>query len=201
LRLYDRDTTDTRDGGSIWARKLGHNYVARAFQYAHEADPKALLFYNDYGHENSPAKLDAILNLVDDFKRQGIPIHGLGLQMHLSLSTPDSAIETALRRCTATGLLIHISELDIAVSNWKKNASLQYTDSLQKRQAEKFRFVAEAYRKIVPEKQRYGITFWNVGDGDSWLRSFIQSNEWPLLFDESYERKPAYDEFKRGLVD
>jgi endo-1,4-beta-xylanase len=197
LRVANRSTTE--DDGSIWARKLGPDYVARAFRYAREADPNVLLFYNDYGQENNPAKLRAILNLVADFKRRGVPIDGLGLQMHLSLSTSNDAIADAIRQTAGTGLLVHLSELDIAVSNWKKDPQLTYTEALQQAQAEKYRFVAQQYKRLVPPAQQFGITFWNVGDADSWLRSFIQPNEWPLPFDDAYQKKRAYHGFLQGL--
>jgi endo-1,4-beta-xylanase len=199
LRVANRSTTE--EDGSIWARKLGPDYVARAFRYAREADPDVLLFYNDYGQENHPAKLRAILNLVADFKRRGVPIDGLGLQMHLSLTTNNDGIADAIRQTAATGLLVHLSELDIAVSSWKKDPKLTYTEALQQAQAEKYRFVAQQYKRLVPQAQQFGITFWNVGDADSWLRSFIQPNEWPLPFDDAYQKKRAYDGFLQGVKD
>lgn len=184
---------------SIWAAKLGNDYVARAFQYAAAADPNALLFYNDYGQESNPAKTQAIVAMVADFKKRGIPIHGLGLQMHIGIGNDIAGIETALKTLAATGLKIHLSELDINMSNFQKNPNLKYTDALAQQQREKYRLVAQAYRRLVPAAQQYGITNWNVGDGDSWIRQLIQPNDWPLPFDEGYLRKPAYFGFIEGL--
>lgn len=196
-----RDNGTLRNGfdtdNSIWAAKLGPDYIARAFRYAAAADPNAVLFYNDYGQEGNPAKTAAIVSLVNDFKKRGIPIHGIGLQMHISLSTNIAGVETALKELTATGLKIHLSELDVNMSNFQKNPALRYSDALAQQQREKYRQVVSAYKKLVPAAQQFGITNWNVGDGDSWIRQLIQPNDWPLPFDEGYARKPAWF----GMID
>lgn len=184
---------------SIWAEKLGADYLARMYQYASEADPNVLLFYNDYGQESSPAKTKAILDMVADFKKRGIPIHGLGLQMHVGLNTNITAIENVIRAYAETGLKVHISELDVAISNYQKNSSLKFTETLSQQQREQYRQIVAAYRRLVPPAQQFGITTWNVGDADSWLRRFIQPNEWPLPFNENYLRKPAYFGMMEGL--
>jgi len=183
---------------TFWRNHLGEDYIARAFEYAHEADPNALLFYNDYGQESNPAKLKAILAMVTDFKRRGIPIHGLGLQMHIGINTKDSGIAEAIKQMAATGLLVHISELDIKV-NQKKDTAIIYTDSLKALQCRKFAFVVEQYKKLVPKKQQYGITFWNVGDGDSWIVKWEKIKDWPLLFDVNYRKKACYGYFYDAL--
>jgi endo-1,4-beta-xylanase len=193
------DSGNMRVAESIWAKKLGKDYIARAFKYANEADPAALLFYNDYGQEYSVNKLQGILNMVADFKKRGIPIHGLGLQMHLGLNASDNGLLTAISEYGKTGLKIHFSELDINLTNGTKNASLTLTPALQALQKAKYKTVAEYYQKIIDPKQQFGITTWNVGDADSWLRNTIQKNEYPLLFDENYKRKPAYYGFIEGL--
>ncbi len=107
---------NTGEGGSIWRRHLGRDYVARCFQYARAADPKALLFYNDFGQETNPAKLKAMLDMVADFKKRNIPIDGLGLQMHINLNTPNDGIYNTIQACAQTGLKVHISELDVAIN-------------------------------------------------------------------------------------
>jgi endo-1,4-beta-xylanase len=193
-----RNTEPKPEDGSIWAQKLGIGYLARAFKYAHEADPDALLFYNEYGQESKPAKIQATLNMLADFKRQGVPIHGLGLQFHMGISQSEAGISNAIKQYAATGLLVHISELDILVSDWQKNSSLVYTDALQQRHRDKFKFVAQTYKQLVPKAQQYGITTWNIGDGDSWIPK-MGYTDWPLLFDKNYERKKTYYGFSEGL--
>lgn len=185
--------------GSIWSTKLGNDYIARAFQYAAEADPKALLFYNDYGQEYSPSKLRAIISLITDLQKRKIPIHGVGLQFHININSDIAGIESALTQLAATGLKIHISELDVNFSNFQKNASITFSDANSMAQKKIYKQVMKSYRKLVPPAQQFGITCWNVGDADSWLRSAIQQNEWPLPFDDNYLRKPAYFGIIEGL--
>lgn len=189
----------TRKSDKIyWYNHLGADYIAHAFQYAHEADPSTLLFYNDYNQESSATKLKAIIAMVTDFKQRGIPIHGLGLQMHINIKTKNEGIITALKEVAKTGLLIHISELDISV-NRHNDSTLVYNDSLKALQSEKFAFVVEQYKKLIPKKQQYGITCWNVGDADSWLVKWHKAKDWPLLFDNNYQRKECYTSFYNSL--
>ncbi|MFD2934760.1 endo-1,4-beta-xylanase [Spirosoma flavum] len=177
---------------------LGHDYVARMFQYAHKADPDARLFYNDYGQETRPAKLAAIVNMAADFKRRGVPIHGLGLQMHISINTPNEGIEKAIQKLAETGLLIHISELDIAVNPGKKKDFLM-TQELLEKQYHKYKFVVSTYKKLVPASQQFGITLWGVDDGTSWIPSFCQCEDAALPFDANFGKKRAYQGFLDGL--
>jgi endo-1,4-beta-xylanase len=200
LRVNDRNTSDNFDDGCIWARHLGRDYIAHAFRYAHEADPSALLFYNDYGQEWNDRKTDSIVAMVNDFKSRNIPIHGLGLQMHTDINASGNGISKAIQKLAATGLLIHISELDISV-NPSNNPSATFTTALSQQQADRYAFIVRQYKQLVPAGQQYGITTWNVTDGDSWIRSFLKRKDWPLLFDEQYNRKPAYASFRKALMD
>jgi endo-1,4-beta-xylanase len=177
---------------------LGDDYVARMFQYAHQADPNARLFYNDYGQETRPAKLDAIVNMANDFKRRGVPIHGLGLQMHISIDTPNEGIENAIRKSAETGLLIHISELDIAMNPGKKKDFAETPELLEK-QYQQYKFVVSTYKKVVPPSQQYGITLWGVDDGTSWIPGFCQCLDAALPFDANFGKKRAYQGFLDGL--
>jgi len=187
--------------GSIWARHLGKDYIARAFQYAHEADPDALLFLNDFDlqYAKFQKKIDAVVNLAKDFKKRGIPIHGLGMQMHIGISASNEEIASGMRQLAATGLLVHISEISILVSDWKRDTSLVFTDELKKRQSDKYHFIAGAYKKSVPPGQRYGITLWGVSDANSWIMPMFKLRDWPLIFDSLYRKKPAYTGFLNGL--
>ena len=183
---------------SLWRQKLGPDYLARAFQYARQADPDVLLFYNDFGQESHPAKTKATLDMVTDFRRRGVPIDGLGLQMHIGVSQSNDGIRQVIQQFAGSGLRVHISELDILASDWKKDSTLRYTEALQTKQADKYRFIAETYKTLVPRPQQYGITTWNVGDGDSWITKQGYT-DWPLLFDREYKRKKTYYAFAEGL--
>ena len=183
---------------TIWLTHLGPDYVARAFQYAREADPAVKLFYNEYGHEYSPKRLAATLALAADFKRRGIPLDGLGLQMHTNIGQSDASIENAIRQVAATGLLVHISELDVRVNQGKK-ADYVITDTDAQKQRQKFTALVRAYRTLVPKAQQYGITTWNISDADSWIPTHCSCADFPLPFDKQYAKKPAYDGLLEGL--
>ncbi|QIL41597.1 endo-1,4-beta-xylanase [Pedobacter sp. HDW13] len=180
---------------TIWLQKLGADYISRAFQYAHEADPDALLFYNDYGHEYSSTKRTAILNLVNGLKSKGIPIDGIGLQMHTNVTQTDANLTAAITTAAATGLKVHISEIDISL-NSGDTPGASYTAALGEQQAAKYKTIVKAYNAI-PKNQQFGITQWNVTDGDSWIPLFYKRADWPLPFDAQYQRKAAY----QGILD
>jgi len=182
---------------SLWADHIP-DYIAKSFQWAHESDPDAILFYNDYGQDGKPKKMKAILDLVAELKRRGIPIHGLGLQMHINVDSKRNELQEVLDKSVATGLKIHLSELDIAV-NPKNNPDFVYEEKAAKAQSELFNYIFKSYAEI-PTKQQYGITFWNISDKDSWLRGYFKRpKEFPLLFDDNYAKKPAYTELINSL--
>jgi endo-1,4-beta-xylanase len=175
---------------TIWSKNIP-DYIAKSFQWAHEADPNAILFYNDFGQDGKPKKMQAILDMVRDLQARHIPIHGLGLQMHININAKNEDIQGVIEQSTATGLAIHFSELDVAV-NPQNDSTFVYDDATKSSQAEKLKLVFQAYRAI-PKKQQYGITFWNIGDRDSWLRGYFKRpKEYPLLFDDQYNRKAIY---------
>ncbi len=196
-------------GGNIrktmWYNVLGKDYIAKAFTYAHEADPNAILFYNDFNIERDTLKLNATLKLVNELKNQAVPIHGIGFQMHIRMDIPDETIAYALKKAAATGLQIHLSEVDI-IFNKHDDTRLggiqiydEITDKMKAAQAEKYKNLVLMYRKIVPKEQQYGITFWDFTDRDSWINGFFNLNDWPTLYDENLEPKPAYFGFLEGL--
>lgn len=174
-----------------WGKYLKSGYIARAFSYAHAADPKALLFYNDYDLEIHPAKLDAVVKMAKKLKEEGVPLNGIGTQMHISIYTPDKGIDNAFRKLASTGLLIRISEMDIKV-NPSNDPDFVLTKALEEDQAEKCRYVLQSFFKYIPAKQRYGITFWNVGTKDSWITIGGHRKGSPCLFDNLYQPKPMY---------
>ncbi|TAN19120.1 MAG: hypothetical protein EPN37_04160 [Chitinophagaceae bacterium] len=188
---YLRVTGPERTDYLYWGKYLGKEYIARAFQYAHSADPGALLFYNDYDLEIDPTKLQAVVNLINHLQAEKIPINGIGTQMHISIYTPDKGIDNMFRKLASTGLLIRISELDIKV-NPSDHPDFVMTKKLAEEQAEKCRYVLQSFFKYVPVKQRYGITFWNLGTKDSWLTRGMHRKGSPALFDGSYHPKPMY---------
>lgn len=201
LRAWDVVNEAFDEDGSlretIWKQHLGASYIEKAFRYAHAADPDALLFLNDYNLALSPRKRRAMFDLVKDFQRRGVPIHGIGLQMHISLSFPsDAEIGDCLKDASQLGLPIHLSELDISVNPLARN--ITFDENLAQRQARKGAYVLSAYQK-VPAALQYGITFWGLSDRDSWIPSYFGRDDYPLLFDRDYQTKPMYCQFKALL--
>ena len=190
---------------TIWLDNIGPGYLAAAFRAAHAADPNADLYYNDFNISGIPAKLSAVLDLVDQFQNDPnpVPIHGIGFQMHISLTWPDiNQIRDSFALAVATGLKIKITELDIAVNTDRSRNPLfltEFTASVAVQQQERYEAIVVAYMDEVPEAQRGGITVWGITDLDNWLRRY-NALEWPLLFDDDLEPKPALQGFADGLT-
>jgi endo-1,4-beta-xylanase len=181
-----------------WAPVLGRSYIANAFRYANAADPAALLFLNDYNLESSTQKLDSFIAMINELKGQSVPIHGVATQMHISINTSNAAIDNMFIKLAATGLKVHVSELDIRI-NPNNSSPFTATDDLLTQQAAKYKYVVDSYNANVPAAQRYGITVWNVTDADSWIVTSLGRMDFPTLFNSSYQKKLAYTSFKQGL--
>ncbi|MBT5922295.1 MAG: glycosyl hydrolase family 10 [Cellvibrionales bacterium] len=190
---------------SIWYQTMGKRYIEKAFQYAHEADPDAILFYNDFNTERDMQKFDTMMTMVEDFLKRGIPISGIGFQMHIRMDIPNTVIASTLERAAATGLQIHLSEVDIifnthddsrggGIENYKT-----LTNDMKLAQQKKYQELVQMYRDIVPKEQQYGITFWGFNDRDSWIRRFFKMNDWPTIYDDDLKPKPAFFGFLEGL--
>ncbi|HOK26461.1 MAG TPA: endo-1,4-beta-xylanase [Bacteroidales bacterium] len=185
---------------SPWYRICGEEYIEKAFIWAHEADPQALLFYNDYNTEN-PAKRDKIYNMLKGLLDKGIPVHGIGLQGHWSVSSPsEKELRDAIEKYSSLGLQVQITELDVSVYGWNEDFSKRkpgddaFTAEREQRQIEQYKMlfrVFRDYKGIIT-----GVTFWNVSDKHSWLDNFPVRNRknYPLLFDQNLQRKKAYYE-------
>ena len=155
----------------------GPAYIEQAFRWAHAADPDALLFYNDAEGEAVNHKSDAIYAIVKDFKRRGVPIDGIGLQMHIFDLQPDVAsIAANIDRFTALGVQVHITELDVALPT-DTSGNLRIPSDLLK-QAEIYRQIAATClsRRCCTALQTWGFT-----DKYSWIRSFFRGNKGSAL--------------------
>ncbi len=184
----------------VWFDELGKDYVARSFKYARQADPDVKLFYNDYYLESDTAKLETCLKMIDEFQQKNIPIDGIGLQFHLYIDHPSiDAIENALEEFTKRDLLIHISELDITFNHHRSEPKYhQFTDSMAMVQKQRYFEIVDAYQRIVPKEQQYGISVWGFLDKYTWIRSFFDIPAWPCLYDDDYQAKPAYFGFLKA---
>ena len=191
---------------SIWYEIMGKEYIEKAFRYAHEVDPDATLFYNDFNIERDTSKLNSVLEMVSDFKKRGVPISGIGFQMHIRMDIPNEVIAYTLKKAADTGLQIHLSETDIIFNIHDDNKGggveryKELNEEMKLAQAKKYKDLVLMYRSIVPKEQQYGITFWGFNDRDTWIRRFFNMNDWPCLFDDNLNPKPAFYGFSQGLT-
>lgn len=194
------DKPDEYLRSSEWYKICGEEYIAKAFQWAHEADPDAQLFYNDY-NEISPVKREKIYKLVKSLKDAGVPIHGVGLQAHWAINEPTrEQLDSTLKRFADLGLKIQITELDISVYPKEHNArerkpedaNTAFTSDKENAQIEKYKMCFELFRKY--KNVISGVTFWNLSDKYSWMDNFPVKNrkDYPLLFDQNLKPKKAY---------
>jgi endo-1,4-beta-xylanase len=197
VQSWDVVNEPIKEGGvytnSIWYRKLGKNYIIKAFKFAQEADPQAKLFLNDYGQEYGGKKMKELLNIVDEAKKQGVTIHGMGFQLHTVLRMEAKPILTNLKLAADKGLLIHISEFDISV-RYGMPDKFALTDAMDKAQGAKYKEIVSGYMKVVPKSQQWGITTWGVSDKTSYFnKGYANSDhDYPLLFDRNYQPKEAF---------
>ena len=166
---------------------------AKVFQAARAGDPDVLLFYNDFNVAGDATKRAKILAMVDDFKARDIPIDGLGMQMHLNHNWPDTDLPIAIQEISDTGLLVHISELDVKV-NYNGPNDFTLTEELAADQEAQYQRAAFYYNDIVPAAQQYGITLWGFRDQDSWL--YGGGSDYPAIYDNDFNYKVSH----RGLV-
>lgn len=159
---------------SLWLQIIGPDFIAKAFEYAHEADPSAILRYNDYGLED-PVKIQKLVTLIQSLQKQNVPIHAIGTQAHLDLGSASfERFDKSLTEIEKLGLPIHITELDIHSAEGGEQFSRTYEG---------------VFRAIVKHRASVKIvTFWGVNDAVSWRRD---GN--PLLFDGNCQPKPAFD--------
>jgi endo-1,4-beta-xylanase len=196
---------------SKWLKIIGEDYIAKAFQYAHEADPQAELYYNDYSLENPPKRNGAV-QLIKKLKAQGVPISGVGLQGHNNLTWPSmQEQEATITAFAELGIRVNITELDINVLPFvseEEGPTIKLTDELQPKlnpytsglpksvneeQAMRFAELFKVYLKHRDVIDR--ITFWGVTDGDSWLNNFPVRGRtnYPLLFDREGRPKLGFE--------
>jgi endo-1,4-beta-xylanase len=192
---------------SGWSKACDEEFIAKAFEYAHAADPDAVLIYNDYNNE-LPAKREKQLKLLRSLREKKVPIHAIGLQGHYEIDrVPFKDIEDTLVAMGKLGVKVVVSELDIDViprGRWwadggrhrEELARLDpYRDAcppeILKRQADQYARLFEIFRRHSDTIAR--VSFWNLHDGQSWLNDFPWKRvNHPLLFDRQGNPKPAF---------
>jgi len=196
---------------SPWRKIIGDDYLAKAFEFAHEADPQAALFYNDYALENEPKRSGAAA-LIKKLQSQGVKISGVGLQGHYGLNNPSvQQVGKTISAFEKLGLKVMITELDVNVlpsptrslgadisTRYESPAGLNpYTnglpDAVQQQLAQRYADLFSVFLKHRDSISR--VTFWGVTDGNSWLNDWpIRGRtSYPLLFDRDGKPKPAFE--------
>jgi endo-1,4-beta-xylanase len=181
---------------SLWLEIIGPDFIAKAFQYAHEADPQAILRYNDYGLEN-PAKRKRLIALIKELQAQKVPVHAIGSQAHVNVSTTFETMDQALTEMATLGLPIHITELDVnSAVGGQRGFGANVADNAATTQgglvSDADKKLADAYagifRAFVKHRDSVKmVTFWGVNDANSW-----RAQGKPLLFDGNSQPKPAF---------
>lgn len=184
---------------SLWYRICGDDFIIKAFEYAREADPKAVLFYNDYNTER-PQKRERVYKLLKKLVDAKVPINGVGIQAHWSIYEPSANdLETTIKRFSSLGLKVQVTELDMSIYPWEKSPralrpgeSDAYTPELEKKQEDQYANVFNIFRKY--KSVISGVTFWNIYDGHTWLDTYPVAGRknYPLLFDQKLQPKKAY---------
>jgi GH35 family endo-1,4-beta-xylanase/enterochelin esterase-like enzyme len=171
----------------------GDEFIAKAFEFAREADPNALLFYNDYNAAD-PAKRDRIFNMVKKMKDAGVPIDGIGMQGHYNIYGPSMEdIDAAITKYATIVKHIHITELDVRI-NTEMGGQLRFSQGEEKEVPAYIKTLHDAqYANLFKVLRKHrdvidNVTFWNLSDRDSWLGA----NNYPLPFDKDYKPKNAY---------
>ncbi|HEY3862680.1 MAG TPA: endo-1,4-beta-xylanase [Verrucomicrobiae bacterium] len=194
-----------------WLKIIGEDYLVKAYQFAHEADPDAQLYYNEYSMEN-PDKRAGAISLVKKLQAAGVPLYGVGMQGHYKLDWPAiDAVDQTINELSALGVKVMITELDVdvlpaATRSFGAEASLNvqgrasmnpYTnglpDSVQEALARRY---ADLFAEFVKHRDQISrVTFWGVEDGGSWLNDWPVRGrtDYPLLFDRQGRAKPAFD--------
>ncbi|WP_436524588.1 endo-1,4-beta-xylanase [Actinoplanes sp. HUAS TT8] len=186
--IFNEDGT-LRD--TIWLRALGPDYVADAFRWAHQADPKALLFLNDYNNEGVNAKSDAYYALTKRLRAAGIPVQGYGMQGHLGVQYgfPGDVRENVLR-FDKLGVKTAFTEVDVRMLLPTDTAKVQA-------QAEGFGLLLRA---CLIAKNCVSYTVWGFTDKYSWVPGVFAGEGSATPFDENLQPKPAYDTLRETFL-
>ncbi|HZJ61855.1 MAG TPA: endo-1,4-beta-xylanase [Chitinophagaceae bacterium] len=199
------DKPDEYLRSSQWYQICGEEYIAKAFEYAHAADPNAILFYNDYNEINA-TKREKIYKLVKSLKDAGVPIGGVGLQGHWAINEPSRGqLDSTIKKFADLGLKIQVTELDISVYPKEHNArerkpedaDTAFNAEKENKQIQEYKMCFELFRKY--RKVISGVTFWNVSDRHTWLDNFPVRGrkDYPLLFDKDLKPKKVFWEVVR----
>jgi endo-1,4-beta-xylanase len=207
------EAINDQDGGlrkTPWLDIIGEDFAAKAFEFAHKADPKAELYYNDYSLYRTD-KREGTIKLVKSLQAKGIPVKAIGMQGHYGLTVPTlDQVEASIIAFSKLGVKVNFTELDIDVlpnPSRRQGADIAETfgdnekynvytkglpDSVEQKLTRRYADLFALFRKHADKIDR--ITFWGVTDANSWLNNWpIRGRtSYPMLFDRNYQPKPAF---------
>jgi endo-1,4-beta-xylanase len=221
VRSWDVVNEGIDEDGSLrssnWQQIIGDDYIDKAFEYAHAADPDALLFYNDY-NMFKPSRRDAVIALVERLRSKGIPIHGIGMQGHFRVDYPESVaiVADAIVAFANLDIDVAITELDVSVLPWpgeklggadisdRHAYNLQMNPYANGLTADGERQFNDRYRQLFDIFLDHSddisrVTLWGIDDSVSWRNNWPMEGrtDYPLLFDRDRQLKPVV----RQIVD
>jgi len=176
------------------------DYIELAFKYAHEADPNAKLIINDYGLEGSTRKRDEMYNLVKRLLEQGVPIDGIGIQMHISNYAPSAEqIKECIEKLASLksikpGFTVQVTEMDMSIYSSDGEAMKTVTNDILLQQASQYKKIFDVFKEEAVKDNLSMVMLWGNSDDDTWLDNFPTTGRLnaPLLFDRKLQAKPAY---------
>jgi len=214
IRGWDVVNEALNDDGPLrdspWRRGIGDDYIAKAFEFAREADPGAELYYNDYNLATRPAKRAGAIRIIKELQQRGLRIDAVGEQGHWRLESPTTTeIDQTITELRATGVKVMITELDVNLlppvappvpGQPREPGANPYANGLPDDvQQALARCYVNAFRVFLKHRDDITrVTFWGVSDGDSWLNRGRMN--YPLLWDRQRQPKPAFDEVAKVLM-
>jgi len=210
VKVWDVVNEAIGDGGSTyrstqWVQIIGEDFIPMAFKFAHEADPDAILRYNDYGLEGK-ARRDKLKQIVKDIQDAGAPIHAIGTQTHINANTTFQQMDETLTDLETLGLPIHVTELDMNVSmggqrgtgaNLADNAAATSGGLISQADQQQAKAYADLFKALIKHKDSVDlVVFWGVCDAVSWRR-----NGSPLLFDGEDNKKASFDAVMKVAIE
>ncbi|MBN2588638.1 MAG: endo-1,4-beta-xylanase [Sedimentisphaerales bacterium] len=210
VKVWDVVNEAIGDGGSTyrstqWVQIIGEDFIPMAFKFAHEADPDAILRYNDYGLEGRDRR-EKLKKIVQAIRDAGAPIHAIGTQTHINANTTFKQMDETLTDLETLGLPIHVTELDMNVSmggqrgtgaNLADNAAATSGGLISQADLQQSKAYAELFKALIKHKDSVDlVVFWGVCDAVSWRR-----NGSPLLFDGEDNKKPSFDAVMKVAIE
>jgi endo-1,4-beta-xylanase len=206
IRTWDVINEPLGDNGKLKSTffydMFGDDLIPMVFDYARHSDPTASLFLSEYGLETSSMRTPGLIKLLDEWRKEGVPIHGISSQMHTVARLDLKTYNATLKKFAATGLKFHISELDIRVGHGQsdytvKNADgkiielFPFTPELKELSAATYAGIVSGYKTNIPKAQQYGITVWAATHRQNFI-NHPHARDYPAIFANDYTPEPAY---------